>query len=379
MLEDLWTSILEFTSQFVIPDWGGLIALLPVAIFALVLVVLVVQFWRIARAAPARRGKARIEPRPPVGVHMPGPSFAPIFAAVGAFLLFLGVVFGGLPLVLGAIGLAIGLLYWLREGIALYERDVERTQPQLPAVVHEGPPEGVHMPGPSFRPLIASLGAALVLAGLVFGPWLLAAGIIALTISLLGWLKDATGEYRKVEEADETGHLENLPDPRMPSVVLAVFAVLVVGAVLLQTGALPPGQAAGGEPGASPGASAPPGGGGSGGGGEGGGGGGGEGGQPAPSIPAADVTITAQGLKYLESSFDAPADTPFTIAFVNLDPQTAPNVAIHEGSATGPAVFTGEVFNGVEARVYDVDPIPAGTYTFICSVHPSMTGTANIQ
>jgi plastocyanin len=375
MLEDLWTSILEFTSQFVIPDWGGLIALLPVAIFALVLVVIVIQFWRIARAAPARRGKARIEPRPPVGVHMPGPSYAPIFAAVGAFLLFLGVVFGGLALVLGAIGLTIGLLYWLREGIVLYERDVERTQPQLPAVVHEGPPEGVHMPGPSFRPLIASLGAALLLAGLVFGPWLLAAGTIALSIALLGWLKDATGEYRKLEEADQTGHLENLPDPRMPSLVLAVFAVLVVGAVLLQTGALPPGQAVGGEPGASPGASAPPGGGGGGGGGEGGGGGA----APGPSIPAADVTITAQGLMFLESSFDAPADTPFTIAFVNLDPQTAHNVAIHEGSATGPAVFTGEVFNGVDVRVYDVDPIPAGAYTFICTVHPSMTGTANIQ
>ena len=37
---------------------------------------------------------------------MPGPSFAPIFAAVGAFLLFLGLVFGGLILYLGAIALA---------------------------------------------------------------------------------------------------------------------------------------------------------------------------------------------------------------------------------------------------------------------------------
>ena len=376
MLEDLWNGILEFTAQFVIPDWGGLIALLPIAIFAFVIVVLVIQFWRLRRAPPARRGKQRIDPRAPVGVHMPGPSYAPIFAAVGAFLLFLGFVFGGLSLVLGAIGLAIGLLYWLREATVLYERDVERTQPQLPEVIHEGPPEGVHMPGPSFRPLLASLGAALLLAGLVFGPWLLAAGIVALSVALLGWLNDATKEYRNVEEADRTGHIENLPDPRMPSLVLAVFAVLVVGAVLLQTGALPPGQAAGGEPGASPGASAPPGGGG-GGGGEGGGGGGGQ--PPGPSIPPADVTITAQGIKFLESSFDAPADTPFTIAFVNLDPQTAHNVAIHEGSATGPEVFRGEVFNGVEARVYDVDPIPAGTYTFICSVHPSMTGTANIQ
>ena len=109
------------------------------------------------------------------------------------------------------------------------------------------------MPGPSFRPLIAALGAALLLAGLVFGPWLLAAGIIALSIALLGWLRDATGEYRKLEEADETGHLENLPDPRTAVAGPRVFAVLVVGAVLIQTGAFPPGQAVGGEPGASPG------------------------------------------------------------------------------------------------------------------------------
>jgi plastocyanin len=30
-------------------------------------------------------------------------------------------------------------------------------------------------------------------------------------------------------------------------------------------------------------------------------------------------------------------------------------------------------------RVYDVPAIPAGSYTFICTVHPNMTGVANIQ
>ena len=372
MLEDLWDAILDFTAQFVIPDWGGLIALLPVAIFALVIVVLVITAWRLARAAPPRRGKQRIQPRTPVGVHMPGPSWAPIFAAVGAFLLFLGLVFGGLTIVLGVIGLTIGLLYWLREGIVIYEHDVERTQPQLPAVVHDGPPEGVHMPGPSFQPFLAALGAAFLLAGLVFGPWVAAAGVIALVLALLGWLNDARKEYIQTEKADVTGHLENLPDPRIPSVLLATFAVLVIGAVLLQTGTLPPGAAAGGEsaaPGESPAAPPPS----------------GEGGQPppggegGPSIPPADVTITAQGLKFLETGFEQPADTPFTIAFVNLDPATAHNVAIHEGSATGPAVFTGDIFPGVAAQVYDVPAIPAGSYTFICTVHPSMTGVANIQ
>ena len=41
----------------------------------------------------------------------------------------------------------------------------------------------------------------------------------------------------------------------------------------------------------------------------------------------------------------------------------------------GPAVWTGEIFNGVETRTYDVPALPAGTYGFVCTVHPNMTGT----
>jgi plastocyanin len=91
------------------------------------------------------------------------------------------------------------------------------------------------------------------------------------------------------------------------------------------------------------------------------------------------VTIHAHGIAFEEPGFEAAADTPFTIAFVNLDPATAHNVAIHEGSATGPAVFTGDVFPGVDARVYDVPALAAGSYTFVCTVHPNMTGVATIQ
>ena len=371
MLEELWSGILELTSQFVMPDWGGLVALLPVGIFALVILVVLAQFRRLVAAPPARRGKHRIEPRTPAGIHMPGPSWAPVFAAVGTFLLFVGLVFGGPALVLGLIGLGIGLLYWLREAIVIYDRDVEPTGQRLPAVVHDGPPEGVHMPGPSFRPLLASLGMALLFAGLVFGGWVLAVGVVALVVSLLGWLNDARREYVKVEEADRTGHLENLPDPRMPSTLLAVFAVLVVGSVLLQTGILPPGQASGdeggsgapppaesGRPPAGPGASGEPG-----------------GGPP----PEADVTITAQDIAFLETSFSAPAEQPFTIALVNNDAGVQHNVALHEGSPTGTEAWRGDIFPGVETRVYDVPALPAGTYGFICSVHPQMTGTATLE
>ncbi len=367
MLEDIWNALLDLTSQFVMPDWGGLVALMPVGIFALVILIILAQVRRLAAAPPARRGKHRVEPRTPAGIHMPGPSLAPVFAAVGTFLLFIGLVFGGLTIVLGLIGLAIGLLYWLREALVIYDRDVEATRPQLPAVVHEGPPEGVHMPGPSFRPLLASLGMALLFAGLVFGGWILAVGVLALVVSLVGWLIDARREYVKVEEADRTGHLENLPDPRMPSTVFAVFAVLIVGAVLLQTGVLPPGQASGDE-----GSGAPPANG------EAPAGSPGPGGSGGPA-PEADVTITAQGVAFVETEFTAPADTPFTMAFINNDAAVQHNVALHEGNATGAEAWRGDIFPGVETRVYDVPALPAGTYGFICSVHPNMTGTATLE
>src|SRR5437773_8402782 len=132
---------------------------------------------------------------------MPGPSFAPIFAAVGTFLLLLGLVFGGVILPLGVIALVLTLLYWLAEGLRIYDKDIERTTTVLPAVIHTGPPPGVHMPGPSWRPIVGAVGTFLLLLGLVFGGWLLGVGVIALIIGLVGWLPDARGEWQKTVEA----------------------------------------------------------------------------------------------------------------------------------------------------------------------------------
>src|SRR5512146_2706445 len=232
MLEQIWNGVLDLTSQFVIPDWGKLVALaLPVGTTVLVVLLMARTVMQVATVPPARRGKGRITPATPAGIHMPGPSFAPIFAAVGAFLLFIGLVFGGLALVLGAIALVLTLLYWLAEGLRLYDRDVAPTATVLPAVVHDGPPPGVHVPGPSFRPLVGALGTALLFLGLVFGEWLLAAGVIALIVGLIGWLPDARKEYVKTVEADRTGHLENIPAPRAPTGQLTFLAIIVIGAV----------------------------------------------------------------------------------------------------------------------------------------------------
>lgn len=375
MFDQFWNGILELTSKFVIPDWGSVIAMLPVVIFVVVVVGALVLLLSIIRAPKRVRRRQRVDPVTPAGVHMPGPSFAPFFAAIGGVLLLLGLVFPGWILVLGAIALGLTLLYWLTEALNIYEHDVGATAPALPVVVHDGPPPGVHMPGPSYRPFLAAIGAAMLMLGLVFGEWLLAVGVIALILSLIGWLTDARKEYDKTEEADVTGHLENIPDPQTPRLLLGTLAVLLAVGFVIQAGWIPPRNANGAAPSGAPGGSAapagsaaPP-----------------ASGGPAPSggggseAPAADFTVHAQNVAFVESTLTIPKDKPFTLAFVNEDQGTPHNVAFHAGAPTGKEAFKGEVFPGVATKIYEVPPLPAGTYAFVCSVHPNMTGIATVQ
>ncbi len=62
---------------------------------------------------------------------------------------------------------------------------------------------------------------------------------------------------------------------------------------------------------------------------------------------------------------------------INNDPAIPHNVELKDTAGT--SLWQGEIFNGVETRVYDVPAIPAGTYTFQCTVHATMTGTAVLQ
>lgn len=373
MLERLWTSILDLMAQVVTPDWGVLISLLPVGIFILVVVILLRLFLALAKAPKPRRGKGYAKRKTPPGIHMPGPSFAPIFAGVGLFLVMLGLVFGGLVLILGLIALVLTLLYWLAEGLRLYDRDIGPTSPDLQAVVHDGPPPGVHMPGPSWRPFLGAFGVFALFLGLVFGGWLLAVGVIALISTLVGWLTDAVLDYRRAVAAESTGHIDNGPPPATPRRMLGILTVLIVGAAVLQSGVFtagsangaggptPSGSPAGESPASGPPASGPP-----------------ASGEPPPaSAPTADVTIHAKGIAFVETSFTAPAGKPFTIAFVNEDAGTAHDIELKD--ASGGVAFKGEIFSGVETRVYDVPALAAGTYPYVCIVHSNMTGTATLQ
>ena len=347
---DIVKTLLDVAAIFVTPDWGALVQLIPVGLALVVVAWLLWTLRRFATAGPTRRAPARIEPIPPPSVHMPGGSAAPILVAVGAAALFGGMVLGGLWLLAGVVVLIATLVAWGREAVRDYGH--LEPQPALPAVIHPGPPPGVHMPGPSIRPLMGALGSAGLFAGLVLGGWVLVISVVFLTYTLLGWLVDFTAEYRKVEEADATGHLENIVPRNLPTIALGVFGVLFVLVALIQAGIFPPRIETTGAPGTSPSATA--------------------------SLPPGTLAVVAKDVAYDVHALTVPANQPFHIQFTNKDAGVEHDIDIRD--ASGKTIQDAPKETGVQTEVYDYTPLPPGTYTFICSVHPiaSMTGTLTV-
>ena len=108
---------------------------------------------------------------------------------------------------------------------------------------------------------------------------------------------------------------------------------------------------------------------------------GGPAGSPAASGGAAETVLqlAAANIAYDQTDLTAPAGVPFQIAFTNNDAGIPHNVSIHEGSPTGTEVFKGTIFTGVATQTYDVPALAAGTYSFVCSVHPNMVGTLTVK
>lgn len=103
-----------------------------------------------------------------------------------------------------------------------------------------------------------------------------------------------------------------------------------------------------------------------------------------PTADPGTITITAPSgaanTGFDPTSIAAPADTAFTLHFVNDDGGIPHNVQVFEGAdATGTPVFApegNELITGVAETDYQVPALPAGTYTFNCLAHPAtMVGT----
>ena len=371
MIEELWSGLIEFSEQFIVPDWEELVALIPILLAGLVFFYLAWITYRFATAGPKRRGMRRMPPVTPAGIHMPGPSFAPLLAAIGGFFLVFGTVAGGIWLWVGLAILVITLLYWGREEMRDYGRmrtagaAGQITAGALPAPAGT-PPAGVHIPPPSFRPLLVSIGFTVLVASMIIGGLALVFGFLAVVITAIGWLWDSRREYAATEEADRTGHLDLGGAPAWPKATFAALAIIVGLAILLSSGILGgsgDGTAtASGAPGASaaPGASGAP-------------GGGTSASAAPPAAPAADVVVVAENVTWVETALTAPAGTPFTLALDNRDDGIPHDVVVKD--AGGTVVFKTDLVTGPAVVVYDVPALPTGQYSFVCTVHPNMTGT----
>lgn len=103
---------------------------------------------------------------------------------------------------------------------------------------------------------------------------------------------------------------------------------------------------------------------------------------PAASQAPGAVTLelVAKDLLFDKTALEAPADMPFTIRFTNNDPGVLHNVFITDAVKSPVQMGDTTPFQGVKSVDYNVAPLAAGTYTYICIVHPTtMVGTLTVK
>ena len=91
----------------------------------------------------------------------------------------------------------------------------------------------------------------------------------------------------------------------------------------------------------------------------------------AGTPPPGAVIVSAENILFVPGSVNAPAGEAFVLYFDNRD--TVPHNAKLVDSSGQTIVGGGEPFTGPSARAVDVPALAAGTYKFLCDVHPEMS------
>jgi cytochrome c oxidase subunit 2 len=98
---------------------------------------------------------------------------------------------------------------------------------------------------------------------------------------------------------------------------------------------------------------------------------------PAPSA-ATTLQLTAKNVQYETTSFEVAAGQPFALEFKNDDPAAIAHDADLHG-ADGAVIVDTPTIDGGQSTTYTYQALDAGTYTFICSVHPTMQATLTVK
>jgi cytochrome c oxidase subunit 2 len=100
---------------------------------------------------------------------------------------------------------------------------------------------------------------------------------------------------------------------------------------------------------------------------------------PPPPSGATAIPLAAQNVKFDKDAIQVPANQPFVIDFKNMDASTPHDVDIRQTDKTT-VVEDQPITEGGKESQYAYKPLPAGSYVFICSIHPSlMSGTLTVQ
>jgi plastocyanin len=85
------------------------------------------------------------------------------------------------------------------------------------------------------------------------------------------------------------------------------------------------------------------------------------------------VQLTAKDLAFDRTSFTVPADVTFAVELNNQD-GVPHNVDIKGNGQSR----SSEPFSGPATKTLVLAGLPAGTYTFVCSIHTDMNGTVQV-
>ncbi len=94
---------------------------------------------------------------------------------------------------------------------------------------------------------------------------------------------------------------------------------------------------------------------------------------PPASLDPASPKIAAANVAFDRQRLEVPAGQPFVLVFENRE-SLQHNVSIYADAALKKRLFEGVLFGGPGTRWYPVPALEAGTYVFLCDLHPNMRG-----
>ena len=98
--------------------------------------------------------------------------------------------------------------------------------------------------------------------------------------------------------------------------------------------------------------------------------------EAASSALPLELSLRAENFAFDTDRLEAVACEPFQIAFYNADASAHHNFLVQVQGLGGALLFSGELTDPGRSATYEIPPLPAGEYRFLCGPHSSaMNGT----